>query len=50
MRVEVKESKINLNDLLKKAQERKRQENKTNILIISLLVSAVVIVVGVLSV
>ena len=51
MRTEVKEdSRINLNDLLKKAQDRKRQENKTNLLIISLIAFAVVVVVGILNI
>jgi len=51
MRTEMKEdSRINLNDLLKKAQERKKEENKTNLLIISLIVFAIAVVVGVLSV
>ena len=44
------DSRINLNDLLKKAQERKKEENKTNLLIISLIVFAIAVVVGVLSV
>ena len=49
MRAETKESRINLNDLLKKAEERKKQENKTNLLIISLIAGAVIVVLGVLS-
>mgnify|MGYP001441194263 CR=1 FL=1 len=51
MKSEAKEdSRINLNDLLKKAQERKREENKTNILIVSLVAFAAVIVLLVLSI
>ena len=49
MRIQVKEDRINLNDLLKKAKERKKEENRTNFLIVSLVASAVVVVLGVIS-
>ena len=51
MKTEAKdESRINLNDLLQKVQEKKREENRTNILIISLVAFAVVVVLGILSI
>ena len=50
MRSETHETKINLNDLLKKAQERKREENKINILIVSLVLFVAIVVIGVFSI
>jgi len=50
MRSETNETKINLNDLLKKAQERKREENKINILIVSLVLFVAIVVIGVFSI
>ncbi len=44
MKAKVEEQRINLNDLLRKAQEQKKEERKTNIIIVSSVLSLAVLV------
>tara|TARA_B100001996_G_C18327526_1_gene465016 strand:+ start:384 stop:536 length:153 start_codon:yes stop_codon:yes gene_type:complete len=44
VKAKVEEQRINLNDLLRKAQEQKKEERKTNIIIVSSVLSLAVLV------
>tara|TARA_Y100001970_G_C13974990_1_gene720172 strand:- start:391 stop:543 length:153 start_codon:yes stop_codon:yes gene_type:complete len=49
VKAKAEEQRINLNDLLKKAQEQKKEERKNNILIVSGVLSVAAIVIFVFS-
>ena len=49
MKAKVEEQRINLNDLLKKAKDQKREERKTNLIIVSGVLSVALIIIAVLS-
>tara|TARA_B100001996_G_C18358036_1_gene476672 strand:- start:240 stop:392 length:153 start_codon:yes stop_codon:yes gene_type:complete len=49
MKAKVEEQRINLNDLLKKAKDKKKEERKTNLIIVSGVMSLALIIILVLS-
>ena len=49
MKAKTEEQRINLNDLLKKAKDKKNEERKTNLIIVSGVVSLALIIIAVLS-